>query len=131
MRPAPVLVSVACLPLLCAADTYVADPDPQPRGFSVVFGNTVKVDYADGRFERIWFERNGAWRALSKRGTWSGGRWSVKADKICMRQQRPFPAPIRYCTQFPIDGGVGAAWSALDWRGEPIVLTVIRGIDWP
>lgn len=131
MRGASVLVAALSLPVLCGAGSPSEMPETEARGIAVVFGNTVKVDYRDGRFERIWFRRDGAWEALSVRGTWSGGRWSVRKDKICMRQSRPFPAPIRYCTRFPADGGVGAAWTATDWRGEPIMLSVIKGEERP
>ena len=29
---------------------------PEPRGVTVAFGNTVKAQYADGKFQRLWFK---------------------------------------------------------------------------
>jgi hypothetical protein len=36
---------------------------------------------------------------------------------------------VRYCTRFPVEAEVGAVWTALDWRGEPITLSVEPGVD--
>jgi len=43
----------------------------------------------------------------------------------------PFPAPFRYCTAFPASGALGVVWTSQDWQGEPIKLTIVKGIERP
>lgn len=102
-----------------------------PKGVAVAFGNTVKALYPDGRHQRIWIAADGTWEAVGRRGKWSSGKWSLKGGKVCLRQVKPFPAPFRYCTEFPQDGGLGAVWASKDMAGEPIKLTVVKGIERP
>ena len=101
------------------------------RGVAAAFGNTVKAQYPDGRYQRIWFHADGAWEAVGRRGNWSSGKWSQKGAKVCLKQSKPFPAPFKYCTDFPSAGGLGAVWTSRDMSGEPIRLTVVRGIEKP
>ena len=127
MRPSPTLVVSGLIlasahPLLAAAE---------PRGVAVAFGNTVKAQYADGKFQRLWFKADGSWEAVGRKGKWSAGKWSMKDQKVCLKQSRPFPAPFRYCTTFPATGGLGVVWTSRDWEGEPIKLTVVKGIERP
>ena len=101
------------------------------RGVAAAFGNTVKAQYPDGRFQRLWIHADGAWEAVGRRGKWSSGKWTEKAGKVCLKQSKPFPAPFKYCTDFPASGGIGAVWTSRDMSGEPIRLTVVRGIERP
>lgn len=101
------------------------------RGVAAAFGNTVKARYPDGRFQRLWFRADGTWEAVGRRGGWSSGKWSQKGGKVCLKQSRPFPAPFKYCTDFPPAGGIGAVWTSRDMSGEPIRLTVVPGIERP
>lgn len=103
----------------------------EPRGVAAAFGNTVKALYPDGRYQRLWLRADGAWEAVGRRGKWSSGRWSEKDGKVCLRQSKPFPAPFRYCTDFPSNGGLGVQWTSRDMAGEPIRLTVVKGIERP
>jgi len=112
------------------AEAATAAP-PEPRGVAVAFGNTVKALYPDGRHQRIWINADGTWEAIGRRGKWSSGKWSLKGEKVCLKQAKPFPAPFRYCTEFPANGGIGAVWSSRDMAGEPIRLTVVKGIEKP
>ena len=102
-----------------------------PHGVSVAFGNTVKAQYPDGRYQRLYLHADGAWEAVGRRGYWSSGKWSLKGEKVCLKQAKPFPAPFKYCTDFPSGGGLGAIWTSRDMSGEPIRLTVVRGIERP
>jgi hypothetical protein len=104
---------------------------PQPRGVPVAFGNTVKALYPDGKHQRIWIKADGTWDAIGRRGKPSSGKWTQKGEKVCLKQVKPFPAPFSYCTRFPADGGVGAVWTSKDMAGEPIKLTVVKGIERP
>ena len=127
MRSSPTLV-VSGLILASAHPVLAAE---EPRGVAVAFGNTVKAQYADGKFQRLWFKADGSWEAVGRKGKWSAGKWSMKDQKVCLKQSRPFPAPFRYCTTFPATGGLGVVWTSRDWEGEPIKLTVVKGIERP
>ena len=45
---------------------------------------------------------------------------------LCLRQRRPLPSPMRYCTPI-MSGGVGARWRAKAVTGEPITVEVVAG----
>jgi hypothetical protein len=105
--------------------------EPTPHGLAAAFGNTVKALYSDGRYERIWIREDGSWEAVGRTGRWSSGKWRQKGEKVCLKQSRPFPVPFSYCTDFPPDGGLGVVWSGRDISGQPIQLTVVKGIDRP
>lgn len=125
-RPIATLTSV-----FAVVASMSAHAAPDAHGVTVAFGNTVKALYADGKSQRLWFKADGSWEAVGRRGKWSAGRWSLKDDRVCLKQSSPFPAPFRYCTLFPASGGIGAVWTSRDWQGEPIKLTVVRGIERP
>ena len=120
-------LAAACL--LAAAPTYsFAD---EPRGLAAAFGNTVKALYSDGRAQRLWLRPDGTWEAVGRSGKPSSGRWSAKGDKVCLKQSRPFPVPISYCTSFPADGTVGAVWAGRAMSGERVRMTVVKGFEAP
>jgi hypothetical protein len=112
-------------------NVQAAEPAPEPKGVTAAFGNTIKATYPDGKHQRIWLKSDGAWEAIGRRGLASAGKWSVKDGRVCLRQTRPFPAPFRYCTDFPAEGGVGARWTGKDITGTPIDLTLVKGIERP
>lgn len=101
------------------------------RDVAAAFGNTVLATYPDGKNQRIWMKADGTYEGIGRRGTASSGKWSLKDDKVCLKQSRPFPAPISYCTKFPDDGDVGATWIGRDISGTPITLKLVPGIDRP
>ncbi|MEW5683460.1 MAG: hypothetical protein AB1942_00935 [Pseudomonadota bacterium] len=121
------LLSLVLTSLLAPATVQAAEP----RGVAVAFGNTVKALYPDGRYQRLWLQADGSWEAVGRRGKWSAGRWSEKDGKVCLKQAKPFPAPFKYCTDFPSNGGLGVQWTSRDMAGEPIRLTVVKGIERP
>jgi hypothetical protein len=113
-----------------ASAAAAAPPPAKPHGIAAAFGNTVRALYRDGGIQRIWFQANGDWEAIGRRGQHTSGHWKLGKDgKVCMRQSHPFPMPFRYCTDFPAEGGVGATWTSHDWRGEPMRLTLMKGIE--
>lgn len=125
MRLIPLLAALLAVPA-------VAAPAPNPRGVEAAFGNTVKAEYPDGRFQRLWLHRDGTWEAVGRRGFASSGRWTLRDDgRVCLKQSRPFPAPFKYCTEFPSAGGVGAVWTSQDMSGVPIRLKLVPGIERP
>jgi hypothetical protein len=131
MRLASALLAAALVAPVAQAANLIP-PSSETRGVAVAFGNTVKALYPDGRYERIWFHADGAWEAVGRRGSWSSGKWSLKDDnRVCLKQARPFPVPFKYCTTFPAQAGLGDVWRSKDMSGEPIEVTVVRGIERP
>lgn len=102
------------------------------QGITAAFGNTVKALYPDGKYQWLWFNPDGSWEAFGRRGKWSSGKWSAKdAGEVCLKQSKPIPIPIKYCTPFPANGGVGAVWTSKSMEGDPIKVTVVKGIQRP
>lgn len=128
MRPSGLLFAAA-LSLALIAGPAAAEP---VRGVSAAFGNTVKALYPDGRYQWLWFNADGTWEAFGRRGKWSSGKWSQKdASHVCLKQSKPIPIPFNYCTDFPAGSSVGAVWSSKSLEGEPIRVTVVKGIQRP
>ena len=126
LRSAALALALTPLAMALAPAAHAA-----PDGVAAAFGNTIKALYPDGRHQRIWLKADGTWEAIGRRGKWSAGKWSQKDDKVCLKQAKPFPAPFKYCTDFPANGRLGAVWTSKDMTGEPIKLTVVKGIERP
>jgi hypothetical protein len=119
MRAAPFLLS--SLAVLAAAA-----PSASAAEVSRAFGNTIVSTYPDGRTAELWLRADGSYTAQGRRGDGSGGRWSVKGAKLCLKQARPFPAPFSYCTQIPASG-MDRPWSAKAVTGEQISVRLVSG----
>lgn len=122
------------LPLVAAMTFAAVQPAAaaESRGLAAAFGNTVKALYPDGRYQWLWFRADGTWEAFGRRGKWSSGNWSEKdAGKVCLKQAKPIAIPFKYCTDFPATGGIGAVWTSRSVEGDPIKVTVVRGIQKP
>lgn len=127
-----VRISTAAYALFLGLNAQAAAESPaEPRGVAAAFGNTVKALYPDGKHQRIWLHADGTWDAVGRRGKATSGKWTVKGEKVCLKQAKPIPIPISYCTDFPSDGGVGAVWTSKDIAGEPIRITLVKGIERP
>lgn len=123
------LSSIAALTLIAGSAQAATSAS---QGFAAAFGNTVKALYPDGKYQWLWFKPDGTWEAFGRRGRWSSGKWSQKdASLVCLRQSKPFPIPFNYCTAFPAGSGVGAVWASKSLEGEPIRVTVVKGIQRP
>jgi hypothetical protein len=92
---------------------------------ATAFGNTVLSIYPDGRSQKIWLQPDGTWTGLSRRGNALAGKWSVKGDKVCLRQSKPPTLPISFCQNFPSDPEKGI--DAKDLTGTPIHLKLVTG----
>ncbi len=126
MRPT-LSYAVACIAALTSS-VALAD---EPRGLAAAFGNTIKALYPDGRTHRIWLQPDGGWEAVGRTGKTSSGRWTLKGEKVCLKQSRPIALPISYCAPFPVDGSVGAVWAGRDMSGESVRMTLVKGFDAP
>lgn len=118
MNPPTLLLTfgLAAAPMAALA----ADASPLARAF----GNTVVSTYPDGRTALLWLKKDGTYSAKGRRRTPSSGSWSLKADKVCLKQSRPLAAPFRYCTSLP----AGASWKAKAVTGEPITVRIMKGV---
>lgn len=122
----------AALSLAFAAGAAGAAEPSRPGGITAAFGNTVKALYPDGRYQWLWFNADGTWEAFGRRGKWSSGKWAQKgAGQVCLKQSRPIPIPLNYCTAFPAGSNVGAVWTSKSLEGDPIKVTVVKGIQRP
>lgn len=107
--------------LLAVASPALADQRLEPA-----FANTIVSTYPDGRTAKLWLERDGAYRGQSRKGAITSGRWTVKGDRICLKQSRPMPIPLTYCTAI-VGGDVGTRWSGKAVTGEPVKLELVSG----
>lgn len=106
---------------LALATTAAAEPARLDRAF----GNTVVSTYPDGRTVLLWLKRDGAYSAKGRHRTASSGTWTLKGERICLKQIRPVRAPFSYCTRLPASDTV---WTAKAVTGEPIRVRIVRGI---
>ena len=90
------------------------------------FGNTVLSIYPDGRSQKIWLHPDGTWSGKSRRGLDLDGHWSMKGDRICLRQSHPPTLPISFCQTFPKDPSVEL--TSKDLTGQTIHLKIVKGV---
>jgi len=129
MRKAYTLIRV-----ILAASVSLAALNAQASELSRVaaaFGNTVMSIYPDGRTQKIWLHPDGLWDGVARDGKALSGKWTLKADKVCLRQTKPPTLPFSYCTAFPNDPQVGVTWTSKDFGGTPIKLMVLKGMPEP
>ena len=114
--------------LVCLGATLIALPcqAADQADVAAAFGNTIVSTYPDGRIAKLWLKADGTYDAEGRKGGASSGRWTIKDDKICMKQGRPIPIPFSYCTPI-VHPRPGESWSAKAVTGEPIRVTVIKG----
>ena len=110
-------------PLILAAALAVASASD----LEAAFDNTIQSTYPSGRSAKLWLARDGSFTARGAKGAASSGVWSVKAGELCLKQRRPFPAPVTYCSPIPPDARVGSEWSARSLKGEPLKNRIVAG----
>jgi hypothetical protein len=102
-------------------------PDPQAeQTVHATFGNTVMSIYPDGRSQKVWLHPDGSWDGKSRRGMALSGKWTMKGDKVCLRQSRPPTLPISFCQTMPRDPDV--TLTSHDLMGQTIHLKIVKGI---
>ena len=100
----------------------VAAPD-----VSAAFGNTIVSTYPDKRTARLWLQADGDYTGADRRKKAMSGRWELKDDKICLKQRKPFISPITWCLDLS-SGSPETGWSAKAPTGEPIRVTIVKGV---
>ncbi|HEX8231934.1 MAG TPA: hypothetical protein VF559_01130 [Caulobacteraceae bacterium] len=117
--PAAACAALALAVAAPALSVEVADLEP-------AFANTIVSTYPDGRKAKLWLNRDGSYRAQGRRGKPSSGVWSLKGEKLCLKQKKPVAGPFSYCT--PVHGGgVGTSWTGKAVTGEKITIQVVAG----
>lgn len=104
--------------------TPLASPAAAAPDVSVAFGNTVMTIDPDGRSRKLWLKPDGTWTGLSRRGLDLAGKWSVKGDKVCLKQSKP-KLPGSLCETFPTK--LGTSLSAKDPSGKTVQLKLVKG----
>ena len=118
------LIPAAAALTLAASALTAQAADPASR-VATAFGNTVLSIYPDGRSQKIWLQPDGTWTGLSRRGIALAGKWTVKGEKVCLRQSKPPTLPFSFCQNFPSDPEKGI--DAKDLTGTPIHLKLVNG----
>lgn len=113
----PVIVS-----LVLALATSVA---AEAASLTQAFGNTVVSTYPDGRTALLWLKADGTYTAKGRHRTASSGTWTVKGEKMCLRQKKPIWAPFAFCTAVPS----ATSWTAKAVTGEPITVRIVPGTE--
>ena len=116
-------MSASLTALAIAAALAGATDSPALRA---AFKATIVSTYPDGRQAELWLNKDGSYIAEGRRHDRSNGHWTVKDERICLKQSQPPTLPFSYCTAVP-SGGVGATWSAKSVTGEPIQVKVVAG----
>lgn len=90
------------------------------------FGNTILSTYPDGRTAELWLHPDGSYTAEGRRGDPSSGHWSTKGEKLCLKQSKPMPSFIAFCTSVPANG-LRDGWSSKAVSGEKIQVKLVQG----
>jgi hypothetical protein len=117
--PLPILLAGGLATAVLAAEA--------PASLQKAFGNTIISTYPDGRTGLLWLKADGTYTAKGRRRTPSSGAWSVKGERICLKQLKPSRAPINYCTPLP----EGETWAARAVTGEKIKVKLVKGVVEP
>jgi hypothetical protein len=116
--------AVAGYAAFAALNAQAAEPGP----VAAAFGNTVISSYPDGTSQKIWLHADGTWNGISRRNAALAGRWTLRGDKVCMRQSQPPTLPISYCTSVPTSSQPGVQWTGRDVAGRAITLSLMKGV---
>ena len=112
--------------VLAAASVLAAGAPALAASLDEAFNNTIVSTYPDGRTARLWLNKDGSYTAEGRRHDPSSGHWTMKGDKVCLRQSKPMSVPFKFCTP-AFQGGVGSTWSAKAVTGEPIRVKLVAG----
>ncbi|WP_421934837.1 hypothetical protein [Phenylobacterium sp.] len=114
-----IVLTALCL-VVAPAAALAAESTPLARAF----GNTVVSTYPDGRTGLLWLKRDGTYDAKGRHRTPSSGKWTLRGDRVCLKQAKPRAVPFSYCTALPS----GERWRAKAVTGEPITVRIVKGV---
>lgn len=120
MNTPALLISAALT--ACAFSAHATEPSSR---LAAAFGNTVMSIYSDGRSQKVWLQPDGTWSGLSRAGNPLSGKWTLKGEKVCLRQSRPPTLPISFCQALPSDPQAGI--DSKDIIGRPIHIKLVKG----
>jgi hypothetical protein len=112
------------LAFVALAAPCLADNNGSP--LSLAFGNTILSTYPDGRTAELWLSPDGSYTAEGRQHDRSRGSWSIKDDRLCLKQAHPFAFGYVYCTPLR-SAQIGSSWSGTAVTGEPILIRLVRG----
>lgn len=108
-----------------ASPVIAQSPAAPPPGMEAAFTGTVVSTYPDGRTAKLWLNADGTYRGQGRRGKPSSGRWTIKGERICLKQSRPIAAPMSFCTALPRTGAV--SWTGKAVTGETVRYQLVPG----
>lgn len=117
-------------PALAQGSTSEANVSKTPASntarLAPAFGKTVLSTYPDGRTAKLWLNADGTYRGQGRRGGLSSGRWTLKGERVCFKQQRPRSIPFGHCAPLPA-ADARASWTGKAVTGESIRLRIVPG----
>jgi hypothetical protein len=91
------------------------------------FGNTIVSTYPDGRKAETWLKADGTYTGMGRKKTDpSSGHWTIKGDKVCLKQSKPFGAPFSVCIKVPA-AGLEKGFQNKAVTGEMTTVTLVHG----
>ena len=119
------MIAALLASLLAATDTTSAGQAEAMKALAPAFMGTIVDVYPDGRRGHLYLNADRTYRYTGRTGTASGGVWNLDEDnkKVCLRQRKPVPLPIHYCTAIPS----GKSWTAKAQTGEMLKVHVEPG----
>ena len=90
------------------------------------FGNTVVSRYPDGGWVKHWFNPDGSYAAQFSDGRRLAARWSVRGDRVCLTNMRPYMLVPRFCTTM-VEADVGETWQSRDPMGRRVNNGLVAG----
>lgn len=110
------------MPLAVAIALILAGP-AAPAVLEPAFTGTIVSTYPDGRTAMLWLDADGGYRAVGRRRKPSSGVWTLKGERVCLKQTKPIGAPFGYCTPLPS----GTNWTARAVTGETVKVRLEAG----
>jgi hypothetical protein len=116
--------TVLAISLVAIAGSALADTQ---ASVARAFGNTIVSTYPDGRKAETWLKADGTYTGLGRKKTDpSSGHWTIKGDKICLRQSKPFVFGAGACIKVPA-GGLESGFKNKAVTGEMTTVTLVHG----
>jgi hypothetical protein len=90
------------------------------------FGNTILSTYPDGRTGELWLHPDGSYTAEGRKGDPSSGKWSMKGEKLCLKQLKPSNSLISFCKEANADQ-LKSGYTTKAVSGETIQVKLVPG----